>query len=313
MRTNQMFIGKSAGFIALAGVLLFSAKAVIIKLVYQYNIDPVSLMMLRMIFAVPFILTIWFVYEKKKTRMKFNQKDILQVVVLSIIGYYIPGIFDFFGLQYVTAGIERLILFIYPTMVLALSSVFLKKPVTKKQAIAVVLTYLGLFVVFSNKLDITLNRDLWIGAGLIFVSAFTYAIFLTGSGELIPKLGTVRFTSIAMIVTTICITSHYLAIDAEPLQSYPSEVYFYCLILAVFSTVLPAYLISQAVKEIGASRVAIIGSVGPVSTVILSVLFLSEVITARMLVGMIIVIIGVLSINVKLSLRFMKRKQPVLK
>ncbi|MCK5468568.1 MAG: EamA family transporter, partial [Cyclobacteriaceae bacterium] len=257
-----------------------------------------TLLLLRMIFALPFYLFISIRETKKKNQYQLSRKDILFVFGLGFIGYYIASYFDFYGLQFISASLERLVLFIYPTLVIIISSLALKKKATKIQIYAILITYLGIFVAFADDLSFESER-LWLGVISIIVSAFTYAFYLVGSGTLIPKLGSVRFTAYAMTASCLMVILHYSATNTYEVLNQPWEVYALGFAMAMASTVIPSFLISEAIKRLGASNFAIYGSLGPISTIILAIIFLGERIDFYQIIGTVIVIIGVSIINLK--------------
>lgn len=277
---------------------MFSAKAVMVKLGYRYDVDALTLLLLRMIFALPFYVFISIRETKKKNQYQPKRKDILFVLGLGFIGYYIASYFDFYGLQFISASLERLVLFIYPTLVIIISSIVLKKKATKIQIYAILITYLGIFVAFAD--DLNLESDgLWLGVISIIVSAFTYAIYLVGSGTLIPKLGPVRFTAYAMTASCLMVILHYSVTNTTEVFHQPWQVYALGFAMAIASTVIPSFLISEAIKRLGSSNFAIYGSLGPISTIILAIIFLGERIDIYQIAGTVIVIIGVSIINIK--------------
>lgn len=280
------------------GAVLFSSKAILVKLSYQYEVDAVSLLALRMIFSLPFYIAIVLISNKKTERPDVSKANWLKVIFLGIMGYYLASYFDFTGLKYITAGLERLILFIYPTLVVLISAVVYKKPIRKKEVFALLLTYGGIGIVVFNDLSIHQNNAIK-GSILIFFSALTYAIYLIGSGKLIPVLGTIRFTAYAMIVSTIAVLLHYLLLENISIFNLPSEVYGLALLMAVFATVIPSFCISEGIRMIGSSSASIVGSVGPISTIILAYIFLGENITLNQLSGTILVLAGVLIVGSK--------------
>ena len=282
--------------LAIFGVVLFSAKAVMVKLAYEYDdIDAVSLLLLRMAFALPFYLIISFIKKPSHPEL-IEKRDYLWLIMFGILGYYVASYFDFLGLEFIKASLERIILFIYPTLVLIISRVFLKKEITKIQSAAILISYIGILITFWQELSMTGDNAL-LGGILIFFSALTYASYLVGSGWLIPKFGATTFTSYAMIVSCIAVFIHYSLIEHVDILSFPSEVYVLSLVMAVFSTVIPSYLVSAAIKQLGASNFSIIGSLGPISTIILANIFLDETLTMLQLLGTLIVIIGVLVVS----------------
>ncbi len=282
---------------AILGVVLFSAKAIMVKLAYQYHVDAVTLLFFRMVFALPFYVAIA-IWKKPLHSSAINSKDYLWLIFFGFVGYYLASLFDFEGLQYLKAGLERIILFIYPTMVVLLSWLFFKNKISKKQTIAILITYLGILIVFWNEIGVK-GDDVYWGGFLIFLSALTYAMYLVGSGWLIPKFGSVTFTAYAMIISTVCVVVHYIFIADFNLFEYPVEVYLLGLAMAIFSTLIPSFLVSEAIERLGASTFSIFGSLGPISTIVLAYLFLDEAITVIQMMGMLVVIFGVMLVSGK--------------
>lgn len=313
MKTNQTITEEESSFqeqliamgLAITGIFLFSSKAVLVKLIYQVEVDSVTVLLLRMLFSLPIFLIIAVIHSyKNPMEEKVGNKIIFQIIILGIVGYYMASFFDFQGLKYISASLERLILFVYPTIVVILSAIFLKKKITRQQVFAILLTYFGMVVIFSNFLmDISKNTNeaIFQGGILIFLSALTYAIYLIGSGQILPKIGTVRFTTYAMLVSCICVIIHYLVTQKnyEVVFDLPFQVYALSLAMAIFATVIPSYLISESIRRIGASKVSLLGSLGPVSTIGLSMIFLGESLTINQFIGAFFVIGGVILISKK--------------
>lgn len=283
--------------LAVIGVVLFSSKAVLVKLAYAYDVDSVSLLLFRMLFAMPVYLILLF-FTKKAAPGAVKRSDYLWLFFFGFIGYYMASYFDFQGLQYIKAGLERIVLFIYPTLVLLISRLVFKTKITRIQLIAMLSTYVGVIVAFSGELHLNV-KDLFLGVGLVFLSALTYAMYLVGSGWLIPKFGVLRFTCYAMLVSTMCVALHYLFSQEADLFQYPKEVYMLSIAMALFSTVIPSFLVSQAIKMIGSSNFAIIGSIGPISTIVLANIYLGESFTMVQVLGTAIVISGVFLLSRK--------------
>jgi len=289
----QRYLGALLTFL---GAICFSAKAIMVKLAYVHQADALSLLTLRMIIALPFFAAIAFFSNSKTSKPDLTKKDWFMILGLGVTGYYLASLFDFEGLRFITAGLERLILFIYPTLVVILSAIFFKKKIAGREYIALLLTYIGIAIVFVSDLNLQ-QKDLWLGSFLIFGSAFTYAIYLMGSGELIPKLGSMRYTSYAMIVSTLAVCIHYLCSSDMMLLSFSREVYMLSAAMAIFSTVIPAMLLSEGIRMIGSARASIVGSVGPVSTIILAYIFLGEDISLIQILGTALVLAGVLTVS----------------
>ncbi len=290
-----------AGLLVLIGAICLSAKAVIIKLAYQYGVESVSLLTLRMLFSLPFYLFIvtYATGRLSKAYMSPGKKDLALIVLFGVIGYYLASLFDFLGLQYISASLERIILFIYPTLVVILSAIFLGKPITRNQTLALLLTYAGIGIVFSENLLMPEREDFLLGTGLVLLGALAYAIYLMGSGSLLPRIGTWRFTSYAMMAAAGAVIIHHGIQYRWALFHFPWEVYGLALLMALISTVLPSFLISEGIRVIGAGNTAIIGSVSPVSTIILAYIFLEERLGSMQWVGALVVIAGVLLVTLQ--------------
>ena len=286
--------------ICLVGAVCFSTKAIIVKIAYRdTHVDAVSLLALRMIFSLPFFLISAGISSSKGGNVKFTGKQWIYIAVIGCLGYYISSLLDFLGLQFVTAGIERLILFIYPTLVLVMNYIFFKQKIKPIQWLAVIVTYVGLAVAFFSEVDLDSVQGenfLW-GSFLIFVCAFTYAAYIVGSGKLIPVVGAIKFNSYAMSFACAGVLIHFFVTSEQSLMGFPTQVYIYSLLMATLSTVIPSYLVSLGIKRIGSDNAAIVGSIGPVSTIILAYFFLNEAIFVMQIAGTLMILVGVLLIS----------------
>jgi len=271
-----------------------------VKLSFLEGVDSITVLTLRMLFSLPFYLAVIIINAKelKKTKETLSTKDWGTLVFMGVVGYYLASIFDFEGLTYVTAGLERLILFVYPTLVVLLSALFLKKIISKTAYIALGLTYLGVFIVFIDDAVVS-QPNVWLGSLFIFGSALTYAIYLIGTGQLTPKFGSINYTALSMIISTIAVFIHYAVVADVGLLFSNSQVLLLCLLMAVFSTVIPSFLISEGIRIIGSSRASIVASVGPVSTIVLAYFFLGESLGGIQLIGTLVVLTGVLIVSLK--------------
>lgn len=294
-KTRRFWYGIGIGVL---GVIMFSSKAVMVKLAYNYEVDAISILLLRMLFSFPFYIIIACIYSNKKTINNPNSKDYLWLVFFGFVGYYLASYFDFVGLTYIKASLERILLFLYPTIVLLLNKLFLKLPITKIQKLAICLTYLGIVIAFSDEVSLS-GSDTYLGGFLILLSAITYASYLVGSGWLIPKFGVIKFTAYAMIVSCFCVFIHYGLINELDLFNFSAEVYFLGFLIAVFATVIPSFLVSTSIKMISSSNFAIVAGVGPISTIVLAAIFLNERLTLLQLFGALIVVIGILLVSLK--------------
>jgi drug/metabolite transporter (DMT)-like permease len=194
---------------------------------------------------------------------------------------------------------ERLILFIYPTIVVIITALIYKKPVKKFQMVALCLTYTGIILAFSFDTNISAQKDLFTGGFLIFLCAITYAIFIFGSGKMIPRLGTIKFTAYAMSISAMAIFIHFALINEGGIFSFNKEIYILSFLMAVFATVIPSFMISEGIRIIGSDNASIISSIGPISTIILAYFFLKETISFIQVAGTIFVLGGVLLISLK--------------
>lgn len=282
---------------ALTGAILFSTKAIFVKLAYDYDVDTVSLQMLRMLFSLPAFLIIG-VYSIRKDKSRFNvaKSNIKQIFILGLLGYYIASYLDLEGLQNIDASLERVILFIYPTIVLLLSYFFLKEEITKVQIFAITLSYIGILIAFVGNLSINNTSATYKGAAFVLASAFMYSIYLVGSGTMANKIGTKIYNSLAMVVASLAIIIHNLIINGMNFFSFDMPVYIYSLLISFVSTVIPSYLIVEGIRIIGANNSSIIGTIGPVSTIVLAIVFLGERLSLVQGIGSFIVILGVLVI-----------------
>lgn len=287
--------------LALLGAILYSTKAVLVKYAYTYyEIDPVTLLMFRMLFALPFFIGIAFVTSRQEDAYQSTRKDYWQIIFLGLAGFYMASFLDFKGLTYITASLERLILFTYPTIVVLIGVLYYKEKLKSGQLAALILTYIGIAIVYADNQSISSQNDLMTGALFVFGSAIAYALYLVGSGQLVPKMGAWKFTSNVLIVSCIAVITHYLIINGGIGElNFPIPIYIIALLMAIISTVIPTLLFSEGIRLIGASNASIIGSVGPISTITLAYIFLGERLTMIQLLGGSLVLVGVLIISLQ--------------
>jgi len=291
-----------AGFlITVTGAILFSTKAIIVKLAFANTpIDALTLLTLRMTFSLPFYLVAAWIGSSKKGVRRFSRQQWVSIISLGLFGYYLSSLLDFIGLQYISAGLERLILFLYPTFALLINAILFKEKVSRIQQLALVLTYTGIAVAYMGELKTEMgNPNFFLGSFLIFLCAITYASYIVGSGRFIPKVGVTKFTAYAMLASTAGIFIHFaFAGNVRNLQKL-GDFWWYGLLLSVMATVIPTFLISIGMKKIGSNNVAIISGVGPVATIVQANLILNEKIFAAQIIGTILVVAGVLLIGWK--------------
>ena len=283
---------------ALVDSIAFSGKPVLVKAAYQYGVDTTTLLALRMLFAAPlFAIMAWWAGRMTE---RVTPREIGGLAALGFIGYYLGSFLDLAGLQYISAGFGRLILYLYPTLVLLLSAAFLRQPLRSRQLASLALSYAGIAMVFSAEARLGTDRMLTaLGAMLVFGSAVSYAIYLVAGSRLVHKFGSVRFSAYASLIATGFVIGHFTA--THPLQALVVDEHVYLLvtILAIFSTVLPLWLMAEGLKRIGANQVALTGCIGPVATMAFAWLFLGEKISTVQMAGASLVLAGVLLISLR--------------
>jgi drug/metabolite transporter (DMT)-like permease len=211
--------------------------------------------------------------------------------VLGVLGYYLASVLDFYGLVYISAGLERLILFVYPTLVVVMSALLFKTPITRRTLLALALTYGGVALALKTETASAEGPDVWLGVALIFGCALSYAAYLVGSGRLIPRVGSLRFTALAMIVSSVAMLVHFAVVGGR-FTGHAPPIYVHGLLLALCCTVLPVFLLAEGIRRIGAGSSAIIGAVGPVSTLALANATLGEEVHALQALGTLLVLVG---------------------
>jgi drug/metabolite transporter (DMT)-like permease len=276
--------------IALLGAVLFSAKAIVAKLIYRYGVDAVTLIAFRMLFSLPVFAAIAFWTAHGAAPL--DRADRLRIVVLGLVGYYLSSFLDFLGLQYIGVGLERLILFLTPTFVLLITVLVFRRRIGPAEWLALVTCYAGIALVFAEDLKIG-GPDVALGALLVLGAALSYAVYLILSGELVRRVGTLRLVSYAMCVSSAaCILQFFLLRPAHYLVQ-PAPVYGWSLVNAIFCTVLPVSLTMVAVERIGAATASQASMIGPVSTLFLGALVLGEPVTGIQLAGTALVLAGI--------------------
>jgi drug/metabolite transporter (DMT)-like permease len=287
------------GFIiTFIGAIFFSTKAIIVKLAFaNTHTDAVTILALRMFFALPFYIAIGLLASNRRSNVYFTKRQWVYILLLGLTGYYVSSLCDFIGLQYISAGLERLILFIYPTLAVVLNSFFFRQRINIYQKVAMVLTYLGIAIAFWGEMKMdTGNTNFFLGSFFCFLCAITFAVYLSGSGKMINETGATKFTSYAMIAAAGGIFIHYF-VSGRTLHHMDGNLLGYGVALAILATVIPTFFMSAGIKKIGSSNAAIISSIGPVSTILQAHFILGERITIAQVAGTVLVIIGVLLIG----------------
>ena len=290
MTQNQASQFSTGLLLAAAGSIAFSGKAIIVKLAYRHGVDAITLVMFRMLFAVPFFIAMaWWAGRGKPP---LTRADWWGVIGLGFSGYYISSFLDFLGLQYISASFERLILYLNPTLVLLLGWVLYKRKISYRQGAAMAVSYSGVLLVFGHEISLV-GDNVFLGATLVFLSAVTYAIYLSYSGQLVQRLGSLRLAGLATTVACFfCILQFVLLKPMSALNVAP-EVIGLSVLNATACTVLPVLMIMMAIERIGAGLTSQVGMIGPMSTLTMGVFFLNEPFTIWILAGTALVLGGV--------------------
>ncbi|MFZ6733833.1 DMT family transporter [Undibacterium sp. Ji42W] len=275
--------------IALVGAILFSTKAIVAKLIYRYHVDAVTLICFRMAFSLPIFagIAVWQMHKSGS----LSKADRWRLVALGLVGYYLSSFLDFLGLQYISAGLERLILFLTPSFVLLISAFFLKRAVSKLEWAALLVSYMGIVLVFFHDLKLG-GEYVFLGSALVLGAAISYAIYLIQSGQLVQRLGSLRLVSYAMCVSSAACIGQFFILRPASMLEQPLAVYSLSIVNAIMCTVLPVFMTMIAVKRIGAATASQAGMIGPVSTLFLGAYFIGEPITGWQLAGTVLVMSG---------------------
>ena len=282
--------------LAVAGSVLFSAKAIVVKLAYRYGVDAETLLALRMLFALPFFgFALWWT---SRNAAPLAGRDHLLLLAIGVLGYYAASYFDFLGLQYISAALERLILYLNPTLVLLISVIALGRIVSRFDLVALLLSYGGIVLVFWH--DVRLDTDgTALGAALVFAATVCYSCYLVLAGEIVRRVGAIRLTAYAMCVATVCVCVQFVLLRPAAALAQPAPVLWLSIVNAALCTVLPVFATMLAVDRIGAGSVALAGMVGPISTIALGYVFLGEAISGWQLTGTALVLAGVFVLSRK--------------
>jgi drug/metabolite transporter (DMT)-like permease len=291
VRTAEQRRGVGLALAAL-GAIAFSGKAIIVKLAYRHGVDAVTLIMLRMLFALPLFLGMaWWAGRGKPA---LTRRDWAGVAGLGFSGYYLSSFLDFAGLAYITAGLERLILYLNPTLVLLLGWLLYRRRITRWQALGMAISYAGALVVFGHEVRIgEASATAW-GTLLVFLSAVSYAVYMIASGEFVKRLGSLRLVGLATSVACVlCIVQFLVLRPLGTVQTLAPAVIWLSLLNAVVCTALPVLAVMMAIERIGPAMAAQTGMVGPVSTILMGVVILGEPFTAWTATGTLLVIAGI--------------------
>jgi drug/metabolite transporter (DMT)-like permease len=277
----------------------FSLKAVFVKLGYAAGpVDALTLLAMRMGFALPlFAWLVWLSRDKSQARAQapLGWMDAGRIMLLGMFGYYLSSLFDFYGLEYISAGLERLILYVYPTLVLVFQAIARRTLPSGRVAQAMAICYAGLGIAFIHDAgSAAQGAHVWLGGAWVFASAVTYALYYLGTGSMIARIGSMRLTGLAGGASSVLVLAHYLmAGTPSALPALPSGVWLNAALMAVLSTALPIYWMALAIQRMGAAQAAAFGSLGPVLTVVASWALLGEALSAYQLGGLALVMLGV--------------------
>lgn len=283
--------------LALLAALGFSMKAIFVKLAYPYGVDAITLLALRMGFSLPFFL--WVGLAEQRSGASLSSGDWGRLFLLGCFGYYGASILDFWGLEYISAGLERLILFTYPTLTILIGVLFQGKPFSKREGVALVLCYCGIGFAFIHDLGLGEARNVWIGGALVFGSSISYALYLSGSASMIGRIGAMRFAALATLMSSAVTLLHF--VGTHPFSAFiqPLPVYGWGLAMAIFSTVVPVFAQSAAIRRLGAGRSSMFTMVGPLLTIGFGWCLLNEQISLEQMIGAALVVLGILIVSRK--------------
>lgn len=276
---------------AIGGAIAFSGKAIIVKLAYRYGVDAVTLIMLRMVLALPFFLVMaWWAGRGKPP---LTRRDWAGVVALGFSGYYLSSMLDFAGLQYISASLERLILYLGPTLVLLLNWRVKGQPVSRAQWVAMAVSYAGALLVFGVELRVAPGGATAWGALLVFLSTFSYSLYLFYSGEYVQRLGALRLGGWATAVACIlCILQFLMMRPLSAVQVAP-QVLWLSVLNATACTAAPVLLVMMAIERIGPVLTAQVGILGPLATIVMGIVLLGEPFTPWLVAGTVLVVCGI--------------------
>jgi len=284
-----------AGFLlTVVAAFAFASKTILVKLAYRYGVDAVTILTLRMAFAGGiFALILAWNLIKKNWTLGLSGRQWLWALVLGVCGYYLSALLDFSGLVYVDASLGRMILFLYPTLVLIMNSFLRHQPVRAQVWLALSICYGGIFLMMITGLKDD-SSNLLLGSLMIFGAALVYAFYLVGVDRLLKSIDPMRFTSLVMCVACLSVIIHYLLTrDLKDLWQAPAPVFINGALMGAFATVLPIYALTAGISLLGASRAAMVSMIGPVLTLIMGAVVLDEHLSLVQFVGMFMVIAGV--------------------
>ena len=284
----------SGVFLAIAGTFLFALKSIFIKLAFSAGAGPTLLLFLRLVIALPFYIWVFWSIRRSGKDAPVSRSNLVRAVALGFLGYYLASYLDLAGLQYITAQLERLTLFIYPAIVAVLAWLFLGESISRRIVISIVLCYCGVAMMYGQEKLVSDSRSVTWGVMLVGASAISYSVYIMLAKRSMKRIGSRQFTSLAMIGSTVFVGIHFvIAGDVGSLVNADPVIYVYGFLLAIFCTLLPSFMINEAIMRIGATRTAVIGSVGPVLTMLLAIVVLQEPSSLMHFAGMAVAMLGV--------------------
>jgi drug/metabolite transporter (DMT)-like permease len=282
----------------LIGAACFSTKAIFVKLSLHHGIDGITALMFRMLFALPYYLGV-LIFSPALKMQHLKSAPWGKLLGIGLVGYYLASLFDFLGLQYIQANLERLIVFVYPTLVLVLGAIIFKRVITKNQLIAVGITYSGILIAcMSQDFELT-GKGVELGIFYVFMSALAYAFYLVYSDGLIKQMGTIAFNCLSMLISTVAVLVHFGILYGFKLTGYDWQVYMYGALMGLIATIIPTLALTKGISLIGSSNAAILSTFGPVATILMSYFILNESFSLVQGIGTFLVILGVLYLGMK--------------
>ncbi|HVL76550.1 MAG TPA: DMT family transporter [Noviherbaspirillum sp.] len=293
--TRLFHDGRFYAFLAAAGA---SMKAIFVKLAYAAGpVDPVTLLAMRMGIALPFF--IWMAWiSGRKSSSALSGPDLMRIAALGFVGYYLSSLFDFYGLVHITAGLERMILYLYPTMVLLMQAWLVRRAPDRRAWSAMAICYAGLAIAFAHDLQQEQGGNVVVGAAWVFACAVSYALYYVGTGRLVGRIGSTRLAGLAGSASALFVLAHFLLVgEPRALPDLPPDVWLHAGLMALLSTVLPVWWLALAIQRLGAAQAAGIGTLGPVMTVFAAWLLLGESLSVLQLCGLALVLFGVMRLK----------------
>ncbi len=286
--------------LAVLGTFLFALKSIFIKLAYAEGGDAELVLLLRMLMAAPFYLAMWmYLLSSNAESRKVTLRSYGAMLGLGFLGYYLASYLDLLGLEFISAQLERLTLFTYPAMVAILAAICLKEKLTRWIVVSLVLCYMGLWLMYGQELELSRGETVRKGVFLVLGSALSYSVYVILAKPMIKKFGSKLFTSVAMLGSSMFVMGHVFSLGEVDLAEVPASIYGYCALLAFLCTVLPSYMITAAIGKIGATKTTLLGSVGPVFTIVIAVFTLGEPFGWMHLLGVMCILSGVALVSCK--------------